>query len=538
MGKATIASGGTDGLYQVTLDYGQAARDARLAKINSDLAALVGKIAAAQASLDAQQAIEDAQKVVVDAAIDAYITVSNTPEAPASALESVLKNYTDAAAELARMKGDTAALRIPLNVLKSEQAQLKKDQSTWTALVLTETVSAWCADLTDDATGDVATIEIPGENALVLVAPAAPAPGPTDGLLTAREVQSPEQVFWNAAVLPGWQRWKPTYRLGTITALDVEADTASVTLDAAYSSAQGLNVNQATSLTAVPVVYMSCNALAFEVGDRCVVAFTGQSQDAPKVVGFRDHPKACAPEFVLVPVAQQMPTEWVEEGSYQAFTTVYGYTYPECGLVRAPFFSTIETAYENYLQRRIVAGGTVYIPGDAMGWTAPAEPNVTLWEEKHGTIQDSPLASAVPVAHKTYNTSWVVGVSFGGLYIRSRTWPWGVHALPHGITPHYDVPACELTGTETAVAHKGLTSISFDGPVDDLGYPTITPVVDVIDTSDFAAMAAFLGTAAKMPPTLTLTKGLRTLEYEYDGVTGAGMWGSSLYVKYKRPGAG
>jgi len=168
MGKATIASGGTDGLYQVTLDYGQAARDARLAKINSDLAALVGKIAAAQASLDAQQAIEDAQKVVVDAAIDAYITVSNTPEAPASALENTLKNYTDAATALAKIKGDTAALRIPLDVLKSEQAQLKKDQSTWTALVLTETVSAWCADLTEDASGLVATVEIPGENALVL----------------------------------------------------------------------------------------------------------------------------------------------------------------------------------------------------------------------------------------------------------------------------------------------------------------------------------------------------------------------------------
>ena len=535
MGKATIVGGGPDGLYSVALDYGSEARDARVAKITARLAELANTIGILQDAVDAQQAIEDAQKGAVGAAIDAYAAAR---EADAATLAAALAAYTAAATALAQEKQKTAELQWPLDLLKNEQAQLTKNQTYWDGLVLTETVPAWCADLTEDASGLVATIEIPGENALVLVAPAAPAPGPTDGLLTAREVQSPEQVFWNAAVLPGWQKWKPTYRLGTITALDVEADTASVTLDAATSSAQGLNVNQATSLTAVPVVYMSCNALAFEVGDRCVVAFTGQSQDAPKVVGFRDHPKACAPEFVLVPVAQQMPTEWVEEGSYQAFTTVYGYTYPECGLVRAPFFSTIETAYENYLQRRIVAGGTVYIPGDAMGWTAPAEPNVTLWEEKHGTIQDSPLASAVPVAHKTYNTSWVVGVSFGGLYIRSRTWPWGVHALPHGITPHYDVPACELTGTETAVAHKGLTSISFDGPVDDLGYPTITPVVDVIDTSDFAAMAAFLGTAAKVPPPLTLTKGLRTLEYEYDGVTGAGMWGSSLYVKYKRPGAG
>jgi hypothetical protein len=112
-------------------------------------------------------------------------------------------------------------------------------------------------------------------------------------LLTAREVQSPEQAFWNAAVLPGWQKWKPTYRLGTITALDVEADTASVTLDAATSSAQGLNVNQATSLTAVPVEYMTCNASAFEIGDACLVQFVGQDQAAPKVVGFKDHPKSC-----------------------------------------------------------------------------------------------------------------------------------------------------------------------------------------------------------------------------------------------------
>jgi hypothetical protein len=301
-----------------------------------------------------------------------------------------------------------------------------------------------------------------------------------------------------------------------------------------------LNINQVTSLSAVPVQYMNCNAMAFEVGDRCVVAFTGQDQAAPKVVGFRDHPKACAPDFVLVPVAQQMPTVWVEEGSYTAFTSVAQYDYPLCSIVDMLLYTTTTTAYENYLQRRIVAGGTVYIPGDAMGWTAPAEPAVTLWEEKHGTVLDAPVASAVPVAHKTYNTSWSVGVSFGGLYIRSRTWPFGTYTMPNSVTPYYADPPCELLGTTTAVAHTALTSIAFEsaGGLDVLGYPATIPTVTVVDTSDFAAMAAFLGTAAKMPPTLTLTKGLRTLEYEYDGVTGAGMWGSSLYLKYKRPRAG
>ena len=535
MGKATIASGGTDGLYQVTLDYGQAARDARLAKINSDLAALVGKIAAAQASLDAQQAIEDAQKVVVDAAIDAYITVSNTPEAPASALENTLKNYTDAATALAKIKGDTAALRIPLDVLKSEQAQLKKDQSTWTALVLTETVSAWCADLTEDASGLVATVEIPGENALVLIAPAAPAPTAADGALAAREVQSPEQVFWNAAVLPGWQRWKPTYRLGTITALDVEADTASVTLDAAYSSAQGLNVNQATSLTAVPVVYMSCNALAFEVGDRCVVAFTGQSQDAPKVIGFRDHPKACAPEFVLVPITAPNPTELVDEGSYTAFDSISYITNPECGWDVQPTSAvTLTQVSESYEVRRIVAGGTVEIIGDTMGWGATEVSQVILWEEIQGV--DVHTASANVVAHRTYNKSWFIDTSYGRLIIASHTWPWAEYSFP----THFIVaPYCALKDYLTAFVHKFITVIVAQNPsIDILGYPVSIPAVYSINTSDVNDMAAFLETATKMPPTVPLSLGSKVLEYEYDGITTKPGSVKSLYVKYKRPGAG
>ena len=234
---------------------------------------------------DAEAAVAAAQDILTQANAD-YQTLQD-------AVKTQLKAYTDAASELAKLKGETAKVRIPLELMKARKTQLTKDKATWVALVLTETVPAWCADLTEDASGQVATVEVPGENKLVLIAPAAPSPGPTDGLLTAREVQSPAQVFWNAAVLPGWQKWRPTYRTGTITALDVEADTASVTLDAATSSAQNLNVNQATNLVDVPVEYMTCNASAFEIGDACLVQFVGQDQATPKVVGFKDHPKSC-----------------------------------------------------------------------------------------------------------------------------------------------------------------------------------------------------------------------------------------------------
>lgn len=336
MGKATIVSGGADGLYSVTMDYGQAARDAKVLDLTALLAALEVTLTALQAAMGVAQAAEDNQKVVVDAAIATYITVSNavgpalaaanmaqaalavveadefaTPEdlaaaqatllaandaytAAKSAIDPALKAYTEAAALLAKLKGDSAQARLPLELMKARKVQLTKDRATWAALVLTETVPAWCADFTEEATGLVATVEVPGENKLVLIAPAAPAPTATDGLLTAREVQSPAQVFWNAAALPGWQKHKPTYRRGTITALNAAADTADVALDNDVSSAQSLVINQTPTLANVPVVYMACHAAAFEVGDKCVVKFTNQDWAQPKVVGFVDHPKACA----------------------------------------------------------------------------------------------------------------------------------------------------------------------------------------------------------------------------------------------------
>jgi hypothetical protein len=51
-------------------------------------------------------------------------------------------------------------------------------------------------------------------------------------------------------------------------------------------------VNRETALAAVPVDYMSTGAALFEVADRVVVQFVGQSWENPRVVGFLDNPKA------------------------------------------------------------------------------------------------------------------------------------------------------------------------------------------------------------------------------------------------------
>jgi hypothetical protein len=102
---------------------------------------------------------------------------------------------------------------------------------------------------------------------------------------------TPEGAFYNKALMPGWQKWMPTYRIGTITTIDAMSDTCSVMLEAAASIEQNLDINQELALAAVPVVYMDSNVAAFSVGDEVIVEFQGQDQDAPRVIGFKDHPK-------------------------------------------------------------------------------------------------------------------------------------------------------------------------------------------------------------------------------------------------------
>jgi hypothetical protein len=130
---------------------------------------------------------------------------------------------------------------------------------------------------------------------LTVLLPGARSHVASDGYVRAREVQSPWQAYYNAAILPGWQKWMPTYRWGTISAIDYDNNKADVALSAATSSAASLGVNQSSTLAGLPVVYMSCNADAFAVGDRVIVAFTGQNWNDARVIGFVDTPRMCIP---------------------------------------------------------------------------------------------------------------------------------------------------------------------------------------------------------------------------------------------------
>ena len=195
-------------------------------------------------------------------------------------------------------------------------------------------VNAWCADLTDTLSPQtpVATVEIPGERQLgVRIRPQFEAgnqyTAARDGLLQPAFASSPEATFWNWALHPGAEKWRPRYRLGRITVLDPATESCTVRLDPQKTGAStrardgqtldvntplktlldpqsgqqhiilpGANIqirNGVTTLLNVPIQYMDCGAEAFEVDDHVLVEFTDRDWTQPRVIGFADNPKPC-----------------------------------------------------------------------------------------------------------------------------------------------------------------------------------------------------------------------------------------------------
>jgi hypothetical protein len=199
------------------------------------------------------------------------------------------------------------------SALRLQVAALKKQIEYINSHVPNDvTVSAWCADLTEDLSGEVGMVEVPGERDIIQVRSGHEGAGAydpaRDGILEPSTAGTPAGVFYNLALLPGWQKWMPTYRHGTITAIDHEADICDVSLDPAHSSQKNLDVNRFGALSGVPIEYMTCNGQAFDEGDEVLVEFEGQQWDAPKVIGFKREPKPCFIGPYLVMQAGQGPT--------------------------------------------------------------------------------------------------------------------------------------------------------------------------------------------------------------------------------------
>lgn len=293
MGFARIISGGPTGRYTVELDYGDAMRTAALTAINQQILKIDAQLLLTQANLIDAEAREAAKRAEIQGYADALIAAANLPKPTGLGLGTL--PIVRAQRELAEILAANQPIRDQIAALKFERANWRRKLTALTNLPTKVQRQAWCVDFTEDipALAYSATCDIPGDPNLVLLAPGGRAWQASDGEFRARELLSPAQAFVNTAIYPGWQKWKPTYRWGTITAVDYDANRVSVALFDQKSDAQRLPVNQAATLSNVVVNYMDCDALAFKVNDRVLIQFQGQNWQNPRVIGFLDNPQPC-----------------------------------------------------------------------------------------------------------------------------------------------------------------------------------------------------------------------------------------------------
>ena len=244
MGKATIISETGEGLYTIEIKHDRTAAESLIAKHSQALSIITAKIAGEQSQENPDQAVID------------MLTL--------------------------RKVGNEKKLAAITELMDTADYQ----------------TSAWCADYSEGLSGEVGTIEPGAEykngtNIYPGYAGMAAHDLSRDGQAVPFATLPVADALRNFALMPAIQKWRPTYRKGVISDIDVEANTCTVTLDALASSIQGLDINQAAVIHNVTVEYMSCHASVFEDGDRVIVAFENFDWSSPRVIGFESEPAPC-----------------------------------------------------------------------------------------------------------------------------------------------------------------------------------------------------------------------------------------------------
>lgn len=297
----------------------------------------------------AEDLSDELRKAYLDARTEYNLTMNNNRAilekcSPSRFLEQ-LKAVNNAIAKLRELDALKEELLAAVALLKAQiQAAYFERDNLINALAQGTTMDrdAWCVDLTEDGSGEVASLEIPGEPQKVVLAPGTRAPTDADGRLLSRYAMSAAQVVFNTAILPGWQKFKPTYRVGVLTAKDDDSNRGQVTLDVARSTATGipratrenapwtrggdaagLVVNQ-ESLGEIPFEYMECDSRAFSVGDRVVVEFRGMDWTNPYIIGFESWPKGCPTWGTIAYFIRNI----FSDGGKRLYMRKYGYLTP------------------------------------------------------------------------------------------------------------------------------------------------------------------------------------------------------------------
>lgn len=304
MGKARIVGGGTDGYYDAVIQYDTERLQAEIDELDQKVIDLDTKIPGLKVTRNEAQAAVDSAKNDLGLVIFQYNQGNAT-----------LEDIQDAHAAIQPLIQPLVTAERRVKEAEAERlSYLKRRQFLESQKPADQTIALWCADLTESLTTDdlVPTIEVNGEAKSIIIAPQFDPRawlGATDGQIQPVFSSGPSAVYFNWALLPGWQKWLPTYRAGTITSITL--DVCDVSLDAALSSQQSININQAGTLQNVLIDYMDCNAGAFDVGDRVIVQFDQQDWTKPRVIGFESNPKPCGiNDFATIPRSDDAPNGW------------------------------------------------------------------------------------------------------------------------------------------------------------------------------------------------------------------------------------
>ena len=319
MGKGTIISGGSLGEYSISVDFDTEAIAAKKIALQGGLARSRAEKLTTENGLAALESAHNALLSQQDALIDA---LSNPPTtAELAALNEKTKETFTALTEVSRKTSEVKSLTADITIALKEIARLESAKTS-------EVVAAWCADYSEDLTGEVGTIEIPAGEYETHVqirqgyGGASDYAAARDGNLRQPFADVAAATFYNLAMQPGTQRWLPRYRKGIISALDETADTCTVTLDSAASGQQGLTVNYGSVFPGVSISYMDCDAEAFENGDHVIVEFINHDKVDPqgnnwlpgnmRVIGFVDNPEPCGytGAFIFCPMSDDAAYGW------------------------------------------------------------------------------------------------------------------------------------------------------------------------------------------------------------------------------------
>lgn len=291
MSKGEIVEHVGEGLYRIRQKLAVDRIQAELMQVTDRLAELA--TALPQKKLE----LINAENAVTAKAHEIDLKIADLQAGVPGAVDQIARLQS----ELATLNSTAQLLRLAVADLIAQDLANRKRQNLLQQVPEDKEAEIWCADYSTELTGEVGLVDVNDEGGQGTIIQ----PGYTDdaayyarrdGALFPNLAQSGPQIYLNAALLPGVQKWLPRYRVGVIS--NIVNDSCTVTLDDAESSAQHLNINKEKKLEEVPIQYMDCHAAAFSDGDRVLVRFT---QHGPLVVGFESQPKACDIAFLYRP---------------------------------------------------------------------------------------------------------------------------------------------------------------------------------------------------------------------------------------------